>query len=151
MARVLGLWNSALRAARGGMNASQWYEQLRRQGIAPRSSEAYALFKIAVQVHSTAGQELTRDQTVVPRPGPNDSWPSRKARGIRQGVTLTYRNRTTGTNVVSYWSVISEKGITRQEAVQRAIAAYADHAEAYDQDLIMAVHSSAKRLVPWEF
>lgn len=151
MARILGLWPSALKAAKAGMTASQWYSMLRTQGVAPRSSEAFALFRTAVQVVATSGAEIGRNQQAVPRPGPNDNWPSKNATGIRQGVTLVYRNRTTGAEVVTYWAIKSEKGIVRQEAVAQAIAAYSSHAEAYDQDLIMAVHTSARRLIPTEF
>lgn len=148
MARILGLWNSALKAARGGMTASQWYSALRTQGVAPRSSEAFALFRVAVKVAAGGGNETSREQSAVPRPGPGDIWPTKNATGIRQNVTLAYRNRATGVITQTYWSTISEKGVTRQEAVEAAINSYSDHADEYDQDLIMAVHSSAYRLRP---
>lgn len=151
MARVLGLWNSAIKAAKGGLTASQWYSMLRTQGIAPRSSEAFALYRIAVKVAATGANEVNKSQSAKPRVRDLADWPTRKTSGIRQNVTLGYRNRTTGHITQTFWSVISDKGITREDAVEQAIRAYADHAEAYDQDLIMAVHSSAYRLVPFEF
>lgn len=148
MARILGLWNSAVKAAKGGLNASQWYSMLRAQGIAPRSSEAFALYRIAVKVAAGQTREINANQKAVPRPGPNDEWPTKNATGIRQNVSLAYRNRTTGVITQTFWSVITPKGVTRESAVQQAVNAYASNAEAYDQDLIMAVHTSVYRLRP---
>ena len=143
MARVLGLWNSAVKAAKGGLNASQWYSMLRDQGIAPRSSEAFALFRIAVKVAAGQPWEIGANQKAVPRVRPGQNWPTKRATGVRQNVSLAYRNRTTGVITQTFWSVISPKGVTRESAVQEAIQSYASNAEAYDQDLIMAVHTSA--------
>lgn len=148
MARVLGLWNSAVKAAKGGLNASQWYSMLRAQGIAPRSSEAYALFRIAVKTAAGQPREIGANQKAVPRVGPDQLWPTKNATGIRQNVTLAYRNRTTGVITQTFYSTLTAKGITREQAVQQAIQSYSANAEAYDQDLIMAVHTSAYRLVP---
>lgn len=151
MARILGLWDSAIKAAKGGLTASQWYSALRTQGIAPRSSEAFALFRIATKVAAAGGNEIGKSQAAKPRVRDLADWPTKQTSGVRQNVSLAYRNRTTGHITQTFWSVISEKGVVRSDAVEQAIRAYADHAEAYDQDLIMAVHSSAYRLVPFEF
>lgn len=148
MARILGLMPSALRAARAGLSATEWYRILRIQGIAPRQSEAFNLYSHAVSLVKTNEKEIGARQSGIPRPGPEDKWPTVTAVGVKQTVTLLYRDRTTGVIQQTFWSTISPRGITRREAVQQAIEAYAGHAEEYNQDLIMAVHSSARRLVP---
>lgn len=148
MARILGLLPSALRAARAGLSATEWYKILRVQGIAPRESEARALYKHAVSLVNTGGDEIGARLSAIPRPGPEDVWPTKSATGIKQTVTLLYRDRTTGVINQTFWSVVSPRGMRRSEAVNAAVEAYSSHADEYNQDLIMAVHSSARRLVP---
>ena len=151
MARILGLMPSALRAARAGLTASEWYRILRVQGIAPRQADAYNLYKYATSLVTNAPKEFGAPQGVKPVPGPHDIFPTKKATGIRQTVTLLYRNRTTGAINQVHYAVVSDTGVTRKAAVAKAIDAYAGNAENYDQDLIAAVHSSAYRMVPTEF
>lgn len=151
MARVLGLLPSALRAARAGLSATAWYKTLRVQGIAPRESEARALYAHAVSLVATGGDEVGARQSQKPRIADLAVWPTKNATGVKQTVTLLYRDRTTGQIQQTFWSVVSPKGVIRREAVASAIEAYAGHADAYNQDLIMAVHSSARLLVPTPF
>ena len=151
MARILGLMDSALRAARAGLTATEWYNILRIQKIAPRESEAFKLYRYAVSMVSNAPSEFGAPQGQKPRIAELPVYPTRKATGVRQGVTLLYRNRTTGAINQTFYAVTSPKGVTRRAAVAKAIDAYAGNAENYDQDLIAAVHSSAYRMVPTEF
>lgn len=151
MARVLGLLPSALRAARAGLSATEWYRLLRVQGIAPREAEARALYRHAVSLVATSEQEVGARQSERPRLADLKSWPTKNATGVKQTVTLLYRDRTTGHIQQTFWSTVSPKGVIRSEAVQAAIDAYAGHAEQYNQDLIMAVHSSARILTPTAF
>jgi hypothetical protein len=46
------------------------------------------------------------------------------------------------------YQVSSENGVTRQEAINTAIAAYEDKAEHYGQELVGAVHTKTFQLVP---
>ena len=151
MARILGLWPSALRAARAGITAQEWYKILQVQKLAPRRSEANTLFRHAVAMVASSGDEIGKRQSERPRISDMEVWPTKTATGVRQTVTMLYRDRTTGHIQQTFWSVTSPKGITRREAVSRAIDAYATNADAYNQDLIMAVHSSARRMVPLGF
>jgi hypothetical protein len=73
---------------------------------------------------------------------------TRKATGIRQNVSLVYRDKTTGTIKQTFWSTVGSSPLTREEAIATAIDAYSEHAEQYNQDLIGAVHTSAYNLVP---
>lgn len=148
MARVLGLLPSALRAARAGLSATEWYKILRVQGIAPREAEARALYRHAVSLVATSEQEVNQPQSRKPSRNGMAVWPTKNATGVKQTVTLLYRDRTTGHIQQTFWSVVSPTGVIRSEAVQAAIDAYSGHAEQYNQDLIMAVHSSARLLVP---
>lgn len=151
MARVLGLLPSALRAARAGLTASEWYRLLRVQGLAPRQAEAYKLYSHAVSLVSNAPEEIGAPQGKKPESARLPVYPTKNATGIIQTVTLLYRNRTTGQFDKVFYRVTSPKGVTRSSAVKKAIDAYAGQAENYDQELIGAVHSSASRMVPTGF
>lgn len=148
MARILGLFPSALKAASEGMSATAYYNELRSLGEAARKSEVFSLFKIARGIITSSADEPFRDPTLVPTGYEMAPWPTKNATGVRQNVTLTYRDRTTGQIKQTYWSTVTENGITRETAVATAIDAYSEHAESYDQDLIGAVHTSAYSLQP---
>lgn len=148
MARILGLMPSALRAARAGLTAGEWYKLLRVQGIAPRRSEAYNLYSHAVSLVASGSNEIGAPQSRKPRVAELSVFPTRNATGVMQNVTLLYRNRATGAVNQVFYRVTSKTGVTRAQAVKKAIEAYAGQAENYDQDLIAATHSSAYRMVP---
>jgi hypothetical protein len=148
VARALGLLPSALRAARAGLSATEWYKLLRVQGIAPRRSEAYKIYGYAVGLVANNESEIGAPQGQKPRIAELPAYPTAKATGVMQNVTLIYRNRTTGAYDKVFYRVTSKTGVTRSRAVKIAIEAYADAAERYKQDLIGAVHSSAYRMEP---
>jgi hypothetical protein len=151
MARILGLMPSALRAARAGLTATEWYKVLRVQGVAPRQSEAYKLYSQAVSLVANAPSEIGAPQGQKPRVAELPVYPTKSATGVMQTVTLLYRNRTTGAIGQVFYRVTSEKGVTRSSAVKKAIESYAGAADNYDQEMIAAVHSSAYRMVPTGF
>lgn len=148
MARVLGLFPSALVAARGGMSANAYYRELQSLGTGARRSEVLNLYRIAKGIVTRSPDEPFRDITQVPSGADIVPWPSKKATGVRQTVTLLYRDRTTGHINQTYWSTVTPNGITREEALATATDAYSEHAENYDQDLIGAVHTSSAMLTP---
>lgn len=148
MARILGLFPSALGAARQGMTATAWYQELRTLGIAPRSSEAYNLFRVAKDVVSRSAAEPFRSQNAVPSRDEIGQWPSKNATGIAQTVSLAYRDKVTGQIKQTWWRTVTPTGITRARAVAQAITSYSETAESYGQELIGAVHTSASELIP---
>ena len=148
MARILGLFPSALIAARGGMSANAFYRQLRDLGLAARRSEVLALYRDAKAIVSHSGDEVFQDPDLAPDPANLQIWPTRTAVGVKQTVTLHYRDTTTGEIIKTYYSVSSPNGVTRSEAVDQAISSYSDAADRYGQDLIGAIHTSAYRLTP---
>lgn len=149
MARILGAFPSALIAARGGMSANAFVKELQTLGYGARRSEVLQLYKIARGVVSGAAEEPFRALNQVPQGTELGTWPTRGATGVVQTVTITYRNRTTGTIKQVWWRTVTPNGITREAAIAGAIDAYSEHAESYDQDLIGAVHTSAYNLSPW--
>lgn len=148
MARILGLFPSSLIAARGGMSANAYYRELRSLGIAARRSEVLNLYKISRGIVARTPDEPFRNISQAPSGSEVQPWPSKKATGIAQNVTLVYRDRVTGEIKQTYWRTVTDNGITREEALATAIDAYSDHAEQYGQELIGAVHTSAYRLTP---
>lgn len=149
MARILGLLPAMLTAAREGMSANAFNRAQQEVGYGARRTEVLQLFKIAKSIVTAAPEEPFADQTLAPSQSELQSWPTKKATGIRQNVTITYRDKETGDIKQTFWSVISNQPITREEATSRAIGAYAEHAERYKQALIGAVHTGAYNLVPF--
>lgn len=149
MPRILGLFPSSLLAARNGMSANAYYRELRTLGLAARRSEVLALYKLSQSIVTTGGEEPFKDITQVPHGNELTPWPAKTATGVRQNITLVYRDRVTGTIKRTFYSASSEEGITREEAMARATNAYSDQAEAYGQDLIGAVHTGSYQYVPF--
>ncbi|SRR5579872_4327122 len=149
MARILGMLPAALEAVKRGANATQFYNALKAIGEAPRQSEAYALFKHAAAIHANAGDEAFRPLGSVPTATEMTDWPTKSASGIQQRVLLVIRDRTTGVQSTTYYSVNSQNGVTREEAIAQAIQAADANNERYKSDVIGAAHMSTYRLVPF--
>ena len=148
MARILSVLPSALIAAREGMSANAFYRELQSLGLGARRADVLSLYKTAVGIVSRSGDEVFQDINNVPSASQISEWPSRKATGFLQTVTLVYRDRTTGTLAQTYWKTSNPQPIARETAIATAIDAYSDHAESYDQDLIGAVHTSTYQMNP---
>jgi hypothetical protein len=149
MARILGLFPAALIAAAQNSGAGAFYRALRELNVAPRQSEAYALYRMAVSITAKQGNDVFEPLEGNPGESALPAWPTKEATGVRQNISLVYRDRTTGVISKTYYSVTSETGVAREEAIAQAIQAYSDNAEAYNQDLIGAVHTSAYQLTPF--
>ena len=149
MPAILGALPSALIAAREGVSANQFYRDLQAVGLGARRSEVLNLYKIARGIVTKSPDEPFRDIRSYPTSSDLSPWPTKKAEGIRQTVTLVYRDRVTAHQQVTYWSVTSSEGVMRETALATAINAYAEHAERYGQDLIGAVHTGAHLYVPF--
>lgn len=149
MPAILGALPAALLSARGGQSANAFYRELQSLGMGARRSEVLALHKLAVGIVTRSPDEPFRDITKIPAGHEMQPWPTKKATGIMQNVTLVYRDRITGTILNTYWRNTSENGIKRETAMATAINAYSDHAESYNQDLIGAVHTSSYNMVPF--
>lgn len=150
MAAILGLFPSALNAASGGWNASQWIREMRSVGLGARDSEMRDLFRMAKAITSRSPDEPFRDITAVPTASEIDPWPTKKATGFAQVVTLVYRDRTTGKLAQTYWKTSNPAPMTREQAMSLAVSAYADQADAYNQDLLGAVHTSTYQQIPFQ-
>lgn len=148
MARILGLFPSALIAAKNGYSGNQFIRELRTLGVAARDSEMRALLKLAQQTVKSNPDETFGDPSLVPDLSKASPWPTVSATGVKQAVEITYRQKVTGTMVTVPYQVSSESGVTRQEAIEAAINAYASKAEQYGQELVGAVHTKVFRLVP---
>lgn len=136
-------------AARAGMSANAFDRALREAGLGARRSEVLNLYKLANTIVYRNPDEPFRDITQPPLGEHMAPWPTKKAEGVQQVVTLIYRDRTTGHLLPTYYRVSSESGIVRETAMATAINAYSDHADRYNQDLVGAVHTSVYRLEPF--
>lgn len=148
MARVLGLFPAALVAARGGASANAFYRELVSEGIAPRRSEALQLYKIARNIIAKSEDEVFKPVSSVPTAGDIAQWPTKIRSGIIQNVTITLRDKTTGTVTSKPLSIKVEQAITREAAIAKAVDLASEHAESYNQDIIGAVHTSVYELSP---
>lgn len=148
MARILGLWPSALWAAGRDVSFRQWEREVRAVGLGVRSSDMLKLWRQATDVVVKSRDEPFRNQYEVPRPEHRGVWPVKNTTGVAQTVRIVYQDKTTGEYKSTYWRTVTPNGITRAEAVAQAIDAYADTAERYGQVLVGAIHTSATDLVP---
>lgn len=148
MPSILGSFGAALSAASQGLSANAFQQLLKQAGAGARRAEVLNLYRIAREIHTQGGQEIFRDITQVPNRSEIVPWPSKVAVGIRQNVSLIYRDRTTGQLLRTYYSVTTDNGVTREQAVATAINTYSSHAEEYNQDLIGAVHTGAYQYTP---
>jgi hypothetical protein len=138
-----------LRGAQEGYSGQQVLNLLQEFNLGMRRQDFYRLWGTARSAVSEAGQEPTRPADQVPtlaEMGP--PVPTRNSQAILQTTRLIYREQMTGQIRTVYHSITSEQGMTRQEAVNAAIAAYAAHSEEYQTTLVAAYHSSAVQLVP---
>lgn len=148
MARILGAFPAALIAVKNGMSQNALIRELRALGAGARDSEVRALYKIAQQTLAKSPNEPFADINLVPDMATAKPWPTVSATGVKQAVEITYRQKTTGTLITVPYQVSSESGVTRYEAIQAAINAYARKAEQYNQELVSAVHTATYRLTP---
>jgi len=148
VARILGAFPAALIAVKNGWNASQLIRELRSLGEGARESEVRALYKIAQNTLSKNPDEPFGNPELVPDLSTAKPWPTVSATGVKQAVEITYRQRATGTLVTVPYQVTSENGVTRQEAIEAALNAYASKAEEYGQELVGAVHTKTFVLTP---
>jgi hypothetical protein len=148
VARILSAFPAALIAVRGGMSQNALIKQLRALGQGARDSEVRALYRLAQQTLKDHPEEPFGDPNLVPDLATASPWPTVSARGVSQRVEITYRQKATGTLITVPYSVSSENGVTRQEAINRGIAAYESSAERYKQELVGAVHTKTFRLEP---
>jgi hypothetical protein len=148
MARILGAFPAALVAVRGGMSQNALIRQLRALGQGARDSEVRALYKLAQQTLKNNPDEPFGDPNLVPDLATASPWPTVSASGVKQAVEVTYRQKATGTLITVPYQVSSENGVTRQEAINAAIAAYESKAEQYGQELVGAVHTKVFALTP---
>jgi hypothetical protein len=148
MANILGAFGQALISAAQGSSANAFYRELQSLGIGARRSEVLALYKFTKSILPADPQEIFRDITQAPSGNEINTWTTKKATGIRQNVSLVYRDRVTGQYKQTFWSTINDTAIPREQAIAQAINAYQDTADAYGQYLVGAVHTGAYNLVP---
>ena len=148
MARIIGSLPLAIAAVRDGLSAAEFGRALRAAGMGARESEVRALYKIAKATVSKSPEEPFADLNSVPDLTGATPWPTVSARGVSQAVEITYRQRSTGTLITVPYQVHSEGGVTRQQAIEEAVAKYRSKAEQYDQELVGAVHTKVFNYLP---
>jgi hypothetical protein len=102
------------------------------------------VFREAKALTVTSAEEPFRNPRAVPSGLELGQWPVKNPGGIRQNVKIVYRDKVTGDLKTTHYSVLTPNGMTREQATSEAIAAYADAAERYGQELVGAYHSSAQ-------
>jgi hypothetical protein len=148
MARILGAFPAALIAARNGLSGAEFIRYLRAAGEGARESEVRALLKLAYSTISKSQDEAFADPNLVPDLSTAKPWPTAGATGVSQAIELTYRDKSTGTLITVPYQVHSANGVTRAEAIAKAIEAYSANAERYKQDLVGAIHTKTFVLTP---
>lgn len=145
-----GLLPFALRAVREGQSGNQFVLALRESGAGIRRQTALRLYGQAKALAAEYGAEPGRPLSAVPTFAEARQWPTRASAGVLQTVQLVYRERVTQRLVTRYFNVKTPEGVTRGEAIRRAIDANTSNAERYQQDLLGAVHTGTAVLVATE-
>lgn len=148
MARITDVHQYVVRAVREGVTPTELIRALRAAGMGARESEVRALYKTILQQASKSKGEIYEPLHEVPSFANAQPWVTVSKKGVSQAVEITYRQKSTGTQVTVPYRVNSETGVTRQQAIDQAIAAYRDKAEEYDQEFIGAVHTKTFRFTP---
>lgn len=141
-----------LRAIGQDLSGAQTLRLFREFGLGMRTQDFYALWGQAQVVYREAGEEATRplDQVPTLAETPPVAAGPRAEPGVIQTVRLTYRENVTGKLRIVYHSTKSDEGVTRQEAMNNAVSAYAAHSAEYETSLVAAAHTSAIRIVPMD-
>lgn len=138
----------ALRAVSEGLSANQWLSALRESGTGIRRAVGLRIFAEARTLAAEYGSEPTRPLDRAPTFAESKQWPTRGSEGVLQTVRLFYREAVTGRVIDRFYNVKTAAGLTRAEAIQRAVDANADNATRYQQTLIGAFHTGTALLVP---
>ncbi len=144
MARVQAFFGNAIRAAASGIGANEFVRLLQAEGLGTRRGEVLKIFSIAKSLTVASVEEPYRNPHAIPSGNELGQWPVKTPGGIRQNVKIVYRDKTTGDYKTTHYSVLTVNGLTREQATAQAVAAYADAAERYNQELVGAFHSSAQ-------
>lgn len=141
-----------LRAIGQDLSGAQTLRLFREFGLGMRTQDFYSLWGQAQVVYREAGEEATRplDQVPTLAETPPIAAGPRAEPGVIQTVRLTYRENVTGKLRIVYHSTKSDEGVTRQEAMNNAVSAYAAHSAEYETSLVAAAHTSAIRIVPMD-
>ena len=141
-----------LRGVGEGLSGARVLATFREFGLGMRTQDFYRMFGLATRAVAEAGAEPTRPLTDVPTLSEAPAIPAspRAEPGMLQTVRLIYREAVTNKLRTVYHSTKTAQGVTRQEAINNAIDAYASHSAEYETTLVAAIHTSAVRIVPME-
>lgn len=142
------LVNHALRAIGEGVSGNQFLRDLRESGAGVRRAVGLRAYAAARSIAAEYGQEPTRPLDRAPANAETRPWPTKASSGVLQTVQLVYREAVTGNLITRFYNVSSTEGVTRAEAVERAIGANADNARRYQQSLVGAFHTGTAVLTP---
>jgi hypothetical protein len=133
------------------MSANEFYRTTQALGYGARRSEVLQLYRNAMTIVRSGSNEPFAPLNAVPTGNELGVWSTKKATGVVQVITLLYRENVTGKQIITKYQVHSAEGVTRQEAVNRAIAAYTGTTSSRGNTLIDATPSSAYRKTPAGF
>ena len=142
------LVSHALRAVGEGLSANAWLRSLREAGAGVRRDVGLRVYGQARQLAAEYRDEPTRPLDRAPTLEEARQWPTANSSGVLQTVRLFYREAVTGRVVDRFYNVKTEAGVTRQEAINKAIDANVGNATRYQQTLIGAFHTGTAVLVP---
>lgn len=137
----------ALRAVREGLGANAWLRALTEAGAGVRRQVGLRVYAQAKRLNAEYGEEITRPLNAVPVQSETAPWEVQGEGGVLQTVLLFYREAVTGRTVERFYNVKTAEGVTRQEAVNRAIDANTANATRYQQSLTGAFHIGTALLI----
>jgi hypothetical protein len=123
---------------------------LQESGAGIRRQVALRVYGEARRIAAEYQQEPTRPLDQVPTRAEGAPWEVRGEPGVLQSVRLFFRERVTGNIIEKFYNVKTAEGITRQEAIDRAMAAYVGSTSQREQTFEGAFHTGTAFLVQAE-
>lgn len=141
------LW-AAVRTIREGISGTAGLAAYRDAGGQVRTSTWFRLLGEAQAAIGGRADELARPQHRRPLADETHRWTTRTTRGMLQQVEVFVRDRATGIIGVVPYSHRSQAGVSRQAAIAAALEFMANNADAYNQQVLGAIHVASYLMEP---
>lgn len=140
--------SAVISSINAGLSATAGLRAYREAGGSVRTATWYRLHGEVQAAFSNTLSEAGRPGNRFPTEDELTPWSTVDATGYLQQVEVALRDRTTGEVYFKPFSVTGDVLLTRNAAVEEAIASYQEGADEYDEQVLGAVHVGAYELVP---
>jgi hypothetical protein len=142
-------FSAAVRTAREGLSARAGLAAYRSAGGRVNDATWFRMVTEAKATVASRSAELTRPLNRRPTAGEATRWTTRQASGWMQNVEVKVRDRATNQVLTVPYSISSSRPVTRQQAIDAALATITPAGTGGDtQQILGAVYVSTLLMVP---